>query len=94
MKNWIIILTLLILFSCKKDELGPQCISCPKGSITSQNADVLIINEGNFGWGNGSLSLYKPSLKAVTNQIYRSANSNTPLGDVVQSAYQYNSKIY
>ncbi|MDF1673257.1 MAG: YncE family protein [Vicingaceae bacterium] len=82
------------LFSCKKEELGPQCINCSNDSIESEAADVLILNEGNFGWGNGSISYYQPHTKTVSDNVYKQANNNIPLGDVVQSACQFNNKIY
>lgn len=88
------IIILFTIFSCKKDELGPQCVNCNDEDIQTQSADVLILNEGNFGWGNGSISHYQPTSKIISNNVYQQANSNTPLGDVIQSAYQVNDKIY
>lgn len=94
MRILIYIIFIVGLFSCKKDELGPQCVNCSKENIQTQASDVLILNEGNFGWGNGSISHYQPTSKAVSNNVYQQANNNTPLGDVIQSAYQINNKIY
>lgn len=94
MRLVLIIFLIVGLFSCKKDELGPQCIDCSNNNIESETADVLILNEGNFGWGNGSISYYHPNSKVVSNNVYQQANNNLPLGDVVQSAYQFNNKIY
>lgn len=92
-----IILTILLiinLFSCKKDELGPQCNNCSDDIIIAKAADVVILNEGNFGWGNGSLSYYQSQTNTVSNNVYQQANNNVPLGDVIQSAYQFNNKFY
>lgn len=94
MRLVLFILLIISLLSCKKDDLGPQCINCSEDNIESETADVLILNEGNFGWGNGSISYYQPQTQVVSNNVCQQANNNVPLGDVVQSAYQFNNKIY
>lgn len=79
--------------SCKKEEFGPQCKNCEENNITpSIKNDVLIINEGNFGFGNATLTLYNSTDKSVHHGIFQQAN-NYPLGDVAQSAYYFNEKI-
>jgi hypothetical protein len=45
---------------------------------------IYIACEGNFMYGNGSLSFYHPGRKEVSNQLFHARN-NGPLGDVVQS---------
>ncbi|MCZ2357363.1 MAG: hypothetical protein LC115_11885 [Bacteroidia bacterium] len=50
----------------------------------TQNA-VFIINEGNFGWGNASISYYDSTQKTTTKDIFQPAN-NRPIGDVLQDA--------
>lgn len=45
---------------------------------------IFIANEGNFMYGNGSLSFYHPEQMKVSNQLFYSRN-NAPLGDVMQS---------
>ncbi len=94
MKQLFYTILILLLFSCKKDELGPQCVNCSEEDSNTEVADVLIVNEGNFGWGNGSVSLYKPNAKTIANNVYQQANSVNTLGDVIQSAYQFNGSIY
>ena len=84
----------LALFSCSKDELGPQCLNCKENEVvTAINTDVLIINEGNFGSGSGSISLYKSLPKTVTNDVFNTTNGFT-IGNVAQSAYQIDNKGY
>jgi len=93
MKVIIYISTILLLFSCSKNELGPQCINCDEVVPETDYSDVLIVNEGTFGWGNGSVSLYKSSDETVSQNIFMQANS-IPLGDVAQSITQINNKAY
>lgn len=87
----------LILFigmaSCKKQEIGPQCPTCFEDNIAVKYNDVLIGCEGNFGWGNSSLSLYNPSDTSITNSVFQNINGYA-LGDVMQSMTEYNGKLY
>lgn len=91
----IAISVIILFFSCKKDKIGPQCISCDENPInTTSTTDVLIINEGNFGWGNSSLSVYNKSSNQVSQNVYGQQNNGIALGDVAQSMYQFNGKGY
>lgn len=45
---------------------------------------LYIINEGNFQYGNASLSYYNPDTKSVENEVFYRANA-MKLGDVAQS---------
>ncbi|MBL4669705.1 MAG: YncE family protein [Flavobacteriales bacterium] len=93
MKIVIYISTVLLLFSCSKEELGPQCISCNEENTNTEYADLLIVNEGNFGNGSGAISLYKPSNKSVTQNLFFQANG-TFIGNVAQSITQIDDKAY
>lgn len=50
----------------------------------SSGPGVFIINEGNFQYGNASLSFYNPADGMVSNEVFLRANS-MKLGDVAQS---------
>lgn len=91
-KNSIVIFLFIILFGCNKEkEIGPQTIN--EENEVANHSGVYILNEGNFGWSNGSISLYNPISKKVSNTLYTSVN-NLPLGDIVQSMYLHNGVGY
>ncbi|MBO5903102.1 MAG: YncE family protein [Tidjanibacter sp.] len=54
---------------------------------------VYIINEGNWGSANASLSSYNPATKVVGNNLFRRSNS-VPLGDLAQSSAVYGDDLY
>jgi hypothetical protein len=86
------ILLLSFLISCNKKEVGPQCLLCQE-QVNTSTTDVLIGCEGNFGWGNASLSLYQPQSKTVSNQLFQNVNG-FGLGDVLQSITEVNGNLY
>ena len=54
---------------------------------------VFIINEGNFGTPTGSISFLSDSTDhTVQNDIFRTANENRPLGDVIQDMALFEDK--
>lgn len=88
--TYCLIVLLSSFYSCRSDkpidELQPQI------NIT-QNGGVYIINEGNYGWGNASLSYYNYTDNSVVEDLFQPAN-NRPLGDVFQSMTVFNNKAY
>lgn len=52
-------------------------------------AGLFIINEGNFQYGNSTLSFYNPETNSVSNEIFLRANG-MKLGDVAQSMTIHN----
>lgn len=76
---FVFIIGMLLLSSCMKDNtLSNRLQEDKKGH------DVFIINQGNFGDGNSSLSYYDPAAKTVINNVFYGTNG-LPLGDVANS---------
>ncbi len=68
------------LISCMKWDYGLE-----ETFDTSASGDGLFIcNEGNFQYGNATLSYYNPETKVVENEVFYRANA-MKLGDVAQS---------
>ena len=74
----LLIFAMLFLASCMKDN------SATPTPVNKTGHDVFIINQGNFGYGNSSLSYYDPAAKTVINNVFYGANG-LPLGDVANS---------
>jgi YVTN family beta-propeller protein len=72
----VFLFALFLLPSCHKDN------PTPTGEFSS---GIFVINEGNFGNGDGTISFYNPSAKTVEQDIYGAKNAGKALGDVVQS---------
>lgn len=75
----------VLLFSvgCKKEN----------NPLPEINSYAYIINEGGYGFSNGSISAYDKSTGIIHNDFFREKNVRT-IGDVVQSFSIYNNKGY
>ena len=85
----LVFLIVLTLFSCKKDKPETKTDTI----IQNFGNGVYIVNEGGFGYGNGSVSYYSPSDCTITLDLFQTQNSK-PLGDVCQSLTFFNQKGY
>lgn len=54
---------------------------------------ILVLNEGNFGQSNASITLYNTETKVATQNKYENVNG-VPLGDVLQSVTEINDRLY
>jgi len=91
MKLVYCLFSLLLLSSCVKDK--PQ--DPVKTAVTvNSETNVLITNEGNFGWGTGTISLYDPGTGAVIEKYDQQQNGGVTLGNVCQSMTRYNDHYY
>ena len=84
---------LLSFSSCMKDDMAPITAFDTSHdvdtirtdtSLVVRNYGVFIPCEGNFMYGNASLSYYDQNKRTVENQVFLRANG-IPLGDVLQS---------
>jgi len=90
-KYFLFVFGVLVFVSCKKD-IPPQKLNAT-GSITTGKR-LMICNEGNFGQGNATLTLFDPVSGGVVPDAYAAANSNQYIGDVLQSGVKFNGKYY
>jgi len=88
MKKVIIFLSVLTLLitSCKKEVKKEQ-------TIPSSDQRVIVINEGNFGWGNADFGVYDPTSKEYQDHVFETINKR-PLGDVLQSAIIHKDEMF
>jgi len=77
-----------VIASCKKQETKKV-----DEIIINQQSAILIINEGNFQWGNASLDLLDLKQGKYTTDVFKTANG-FPLGDVCQSAQLIDGKLF
>lgn len=78
MKPLFYIFCLSLLASCM--DYGARGLE----SLNLPGKGVFIMNEGNFQYGNASLSYYNPETREVQQEVFVRANG-IPLGDVAQS---------
>ena len=82
----IVLLCGLLLAGCMKWDYGDTV-----EDFNATGAGLFITNEGNFQYGNASLSYYDPETKQVQNEIFFRANG-MKLGDVAQSMIIHDNK--
>ncbi|MBW6534316.1 MAG: YncE family protein [Mariniphaga sp.] len=88
MKHFLKIVFLLALaWSCTDEPVETVFFD-----LDTENG-IFIACEGNFMYGNGSLSFYHPHKKEVTNHLFQTRN-NAPLGDVVQSLARNGNSLF
>lgn len=91
MKTPVIFLIFISLFFCASCIKDQPPIDNTKVDVTSDG--VYIVNEGNFMFGNASISYYSITGDVTQEDLFKPAN-NKSLGDVAQSLCIYNDKIY
>ncbi|MBN2682778.1 MAG: hypothetical protein JXR58_09745 [Bacteroidales bacterium] len=85
-KLLFVTLILSSIYSCKKEKPDPI-------QTYKKQDGVFICNEGNFTFGNATLSFFDPNKKEIFNQVFINANS-FPVGDILQSVSVFEKKAY
>ena len=89
------VLAAFLFAGCDDDEAGPQ----DEGNNDDQNDEQLyenglfVINEGNFQWGEGSVSFIDFADYSISNNIFNKANGRVP-GNVANSFSIFNDSGY
>jgi DNA-binding beta-propeller fold protein YncE len=88
--SFLYFILISIIYSCKSDK--PEDELKPNINLQNQHG-IYIINEGNFQFGNASISYYNPQDKSVVEDLYKQINNHN-LGDVCQSMTLINGWYY
>jgi YVTN family beta-propeller protein len=86
----------VFLFSCSKEpvrEQKPPPDPPPPADTTNYKYGFFIVNEGNFNWGNASVTFIDSATGLAEQDIYQLAN-NRPLGDVAQSMKVFRERAF
>lgn len=85
-----LVLVISILSSCKSDK--PEDEIKPVIDLHSEHG-IYVVNEGNFQFGNASISYYNQDNRSVVEDLYKHVNQHQ-LGDVCQSMTLINGWYY
>jgi DNA-binding beta-propeller fold protein YncE len=82
------------LASCNKDPIRERPVDppVPPDSVSFKNG-CFIVNEGNYNWGNASVTFINQSTGNVEQDVFAAANQRS-LGDVAQSMTVFNGRGY
>lgn len=86
----------ILILSLNACDKKPCCDTNPPETIIDSTGDIILLgNEGNFQWGNASLSYLdlNPQKAVFIKDIYKQQNQKN-LGDVLQSMVYWNNKVY
>lgn len=89
MKKFIFLTLLATLFSCSNTDDDRQ-----EEQVGIYSNGVFILNEGNFGTPNATVSFISTDFSSVYQDIFSSANAGAALGDVAQSMDFYNENAF
>lgn len=90
LKNLIILsVAVAVLSACTKDR-----IQVTPDKPTAERAGVYVLNQGNFGANNSTLSFYNYATKQLTADFFGAANPDKKIGDTGNDVGIYGSKMY
>ncbi|MBL4675097.1 MAG: YncE family protein, partial [Mucilaginibacter sp.] len=78
-----------LLSACSKDR-----VAVTPDTPTAERAGVYILNQGNFGSNNSTLTFYNYTTKQLTPDFYSVANPGKKIGDTGNDIGIYGSKMY
>lgn len=85
MRLGVLLIFLVLLFSCKKDKpFGPQFSDSDTTTIDTLGSTIFVINEGNFTLANSSLTAFNIDEVQTEQNVFEKANEKS-LGDIAQS---------
>ncbi|MFH1296073.1 MAG: DUF5074 domain-containing protein [Bacteroidota bacterium] len=86
---------MVFITSCTKEPVRPTPIDPepPPDDSATYSEGFFIVNEGNFNWGNASVTYVDKATGTAHQNIFQQAN-NRPLGDVAQSMKVLNNRGY
>ncbi|MEN7546347.1 DUF5074 domain-containing protein [Rapidithrix thailandica] len=84
-----LILILFAFSACENDDDKPADLL-----PGYEKPGVLIVNEGNFGSGNGSLSWYNTQSQEISKNIFESGNESRKISASIQSVTWYKNTAY
>jgi len=83
----------LLLASCKKDNIAEQEIPVVKTQVITDTKGVYMLCEGLMGNGNSAISYYDIASKTAVADYYQQVNK-VSLGETANDLEQYGSKMY
>lgn len=86
-KIFLFALALSSLVACQKDDAATPDLKTPFSE------GLLILNEGAFGSGTGTIQFYNLTNKSISNDLFFSMN-NRPLGNIAQSIIRVGSEYW
>lgn len=92
-KSFIFFVFLISVLSCTKAVRVVDTVDPPAPVNTSYTNGVFVVNEGNFNWGNASITFINAN-DSVEQNVYEARNGNSHLGDVAESMQIFNDRGY
>ena len=89
----IVLIILIIITGCNPDEIGPQSAEDTDPSSIG-GRKIYIVNEGNFGRGGSSISVYRPVDQSYHPGVFSGANQGAVIGDVAQNMLRYQDQYF
>jgi YVTN family beta-propeller protein len=84
MKPIYVLITLSLLASCAKPT---------SDTLEGSGERILVVNQGGFNRGEGSMSLIQPETRTVADDVFLAKNGR-PLGDIAQSVTEFAGRLY